>query len=69
MFLDINGVMYRYHRIAGTKIEEILAKITTPDGWDVERTTMYMDENRCIMGCPFLKAIYQDAKQLLESCA
>ncbi|CAE7630994.1 atg26 [Symbiodinium sp. CCMP2456] len=52
----------------GTKIEEILQKITTPDGWDVERTSMYMDENRCIMGCPFLKAIYQDAKQLLESC-
>ena len=59
----------RHHRIAGTKMEEILANITTPDGWEVERTTMYMDEQRCMMGSPFFKAIYQDAKQLLESCA
>ena len=50
----------------GTKMEEILAKITTPDGWEVERTTMYIDENRCIMGSPFFKAIYLDAKQLLD---
>ncbi|CAE7294960.1 atg26, partial [Symbiodinium sp. CCMP2456] len=53
----------------GTKMKEILEKITTPDGWEVERTTMYIDENRCVMGSPFLKAVYQDAEQLLESCA
>ena len=48
----------------GTKMEEILAKTTTPDGWEVENTTTYMDEKRCIMGSPHLEAVYEDAKRL-----
>ena len=51
----------------GTKMEEILAKTTTPDGWEVEHTTMYMDEKRCIMGSPHLAAVYKDAEGLAES--
>ena len=47
-------------------MEEILAKTTTPDGWEVENTTMYMDEKRCIMGSPHLAAVYKDAEGLAE---
>ncbi|CAE7470491.1 unnamed protein product [Symbiodinium sp. CCMP2456] len=54
----------------GTKTDEILAKITTPEGWEVEHTTMYMShmsETRCAMGAPYLDAIYRDAKRLAKS--
>ena len=51
----------------GTKMDEILAKTTTPEGWEVEHTTMYMSHMRCAMGSPDLDAIYQDAKRLAES--
>ena len=56
----------------GTKMEEILAKITTHDGWEVECTTMYMHnagDHQCVMGGPCLEAIYQDAKRLAQSHA
>ena len=48
----------------GTEMEEIFAKIHTPDGWEVEKSTMYLGDDRCVMGCPRLEAVYQDAKQL-----
>lgn len=51
----------------GTKMEEILAKITTPDGWEVECTTMYAHnagDGQCVVGSPCLEAIYQDAERL-----
>ena len=51
----------------GTKMDDILAKISTSEGWEVEHTTMYMSEDRCAMGSPNLDAIYQDAKQLAKA--
>ena len=50
----------------GTEKEEIFAKTTTPDGWEVEVTSMYITDDRCVMGAPYLKAVYRDARRLLR---
>ena len=48
----------------GTENQKIFAKINMPDGWEVEESSTYLGDDRCVMGSPHLEAVYQDAKRL-----